>query len=141
MGEKGVILSTDNGGAQWKLFSIGVYPSLYSICFNDQSEGFVVGQDAILLYHPAEGQTWDPIELPIDAKGLSLFKIVIHGSLGIIVGDQGTVLRSINSGTTWSILETNLRPPLPWFVDVSILPSQKGIIIGGNGILKKMAIK
>jgi photosystem II stability/assembly factor-like uncharacterized protein len=119
VGANGLILHTTNGGKTWELLHLGKYPNLYSVYFKDASEGWAVGHDGLFLHTVDSGKTWENEKLPLKA---SLYKIRMRGDHGVAVGDVGTVLQTTNGGKTWERVVLNLRPPLPWFLDLWIVP-------------------
>jgi photosystem II stability/assembly factor-like uncharacterized protein len=144
VGEKGAVLYSSDGGRQWELLRVGEEnPILYSVYFRNKFEGFAVGQDGYFLHTQDGGKSWDRLRLPAEISKLSLFEISMEGSFGVVVGDRGLVLKSMDGGESWEQVALKLRPPLPWFLDVSILPGNlpNEVILVGHGLTKKILLK
>jgi photosystem II stability/assembly factor-like uncharacterized protein len=143
VGEKGIVLSTSDGGKRWSLVSSGTCTSLYSVYFNDQGEGFMAGENGLLIQSKDGGKIWQQLKLPAEVANLSLFKLVMKVSEGVVVGDRGIVLKSKDGGKTWDKVALEMKPPLPWFLCVSIFPqnSPTQALIAGQGIVIKIIIK
>ena len=143
VGEKGIMLSTSDGGKQWSLLGSGTDTSLYSVYFKDQSEGLAVGAEGAFLQTQDGGITWKQIDLPAEVDKISLFKLVMRGSEGIIVGDRGIVLRSKDGGKTWDKVDLSMHPPLPWFLCAHLFSqnSPTQVLIAGKGIITKTKLQ
>lgn len=70
IGERGLILVTDDGGRNWRRIEIGINCSLNSISFSDSANGFIVGGYSLPNYSRSKGvvlrtrdggKTWHPI--------------------------------------------------------------------------------
>jgi photosystem II stability/assembly factor-like uncharacterized protein len=142
VGEKGAVLYTCDGGEQWEVLRIGDYPSLYSVHFKNKVEGFAVGQDGSFVHTEDGGESWEQINLPQEISRLSLFRIAMKGPLGIVVGDRSVVIRSTDGGKSWERTILELRPPLPWLLDVVIPPGNpsKEAILIGKGIITQISL-
>ncbi len=100
------MLKTTNGGTSWT----SVYSSTAAyngavIRFADHSKGFMVG-DANLATTDG-GNTWS-IFAPIPSPTGSYFDMAISGSVGIIVGESGMILR--NGGVTGLQIPCETKP-------------------------------
>jgi photosystem II stability/assembly factor-like uncharacterized protein len=73
--DKGRILHTDDGGANWKLQNSGTTGRLYEIAFTDTRIGWAVGNDGVILHTEDGGVTWK-FQLSGTDDGLSTLTIV-----------------------------------------------------------------
>ena len=73
VGDRGVILATDDGGAHWHAQTSGVETPLLSVSFVDPQRGWIVGGNTTPLTHRTNGivlrtfdggQTWERTETP-----------------------------------------------------------------------------
>jgi len=140
VGDAGTVLFSSDGGKNWQVLRIGLYPPLYSLFFKNHVEGLAAGHSGVLLHTEDGGKNWDTVNTPTEAN---LFKVEMLGGYGVIVGNLGTVLLTVNGGKSWDVADLGLSPPLPWFLDVGIIPdtSSKGIICAGQGLIKKYFLK
>lgn len=137
-GEKGVVLSTNNGGAEWIPLLAGTANSFYSVFFGNNLEGFISGQDGTLLLSDDGGRNWTEVEKPSDTNDIDLYKVTFCGSDGLAVGEKGVVLYSSDKGRHWGILDCGLSSPLPWFVDAHISASNSfRVIFAGQKVVTK----
>jgi photosystem II stability/assembly factor-like uncharacterized protein len=138
VGDNGMVFFSSDGGKSWKTLRIGMYPPLYSVFFKDEQEGFAVGQHGTLLRTKDGGKSWHNLNSP---ARVNLFKIKLAGDYGIVTGDLGTILQSADGGKRWEKIPLDLRPPLPWFLDASLLLNPKmKVICVGEGISREIPI-
>lgn len=73
VGDRGVVLHTDDGGAHWARQQSGVESPLLSVSFADAKRGWIVGGTAAPLTHRTQGlvlrtinggETWQPVSTP-----------------------------------------------------------------------------
>jgi photosystem II stability/assembly factor-like uncharacterized protein len=90
VGEFGLVLQTNDGGATWRPHKYGSsLPQFYDIAFQDDSNGWIVGQHGILTETGDGGQTWATVSL---ATTNDLQAIALQNGWGIAVGDQIAIL-------------------------------------------------
>lgn len=99
VGQNGRIIKTIDGGMNWTLSASGVTKNLFSICIKAADEIWAVGDSGLILNSTDYGVTWNANSL-IDKR---LNSIGFKGNTGIIAGNDGTILKSINSGANWII--------------------------------------
>jgi len=136
VGDSGVVLFTGDGGKSFNVLRIGTYPPLYSVFFQTDEMGWVTGGGGSFFLTRDGGKTWEEQTLPTKAN---LFKITMSDDIGAIVGDLGTVFQTKDGGKNWSFVKLDLRLPLPWFLDASIVKhnSPGEIVFGGQGLIRK----
>ena len=113
VGQWGAIINTTDGGETWsnQRSDIRVDQPLFSVYFMSPKEGWAVGLWSLMLHTADGGATWSPIPLQ-PAPGAkkadrNLFRIFPDAKGDLFVTcEQGRVLRSVDSGTTWAYLET-----------------------------------
>jgi len=139
VGDSGTILHSSDGGKEWRLTYIGLYPPLFSISFKNPREGWAVGQNGFSLKTDDGGKSWEKVVIE---KENSLYKIRIFKDYGVIVGDQATIMETNDGGKTWAKVETGLNPPYPWLSDAWILPSNSAKVLSiGKGIILETGIR
>lgn len=101
VGERGVVMRSEDGGRTWKGFNTASSRSLTAVAFTDDKVGVVVGHGGTILRTENAGLSWDAIkvkEVGEDALlGISLLK---NGNL-VACGAFGLYLVSQDQGKTW----------------------------------------
>jgi len=135
VGDNGIVFRTSDGGKNWELMRIGLFPPLFSVFLRNQSEGWAVGQNGLVLKTNDGGENWTEMKVPTER---SLFKIRIFDSYGFMAGDQATVLQTFDAGLTWQPMKLKTSPPFPYFADGWVLSnnSPKEIVLLGEQILR-----
>ena len=100
VGQKGVILHTENGGSTWNFQSSGTRVDLMSAVFITPKLGWVVGRSGIILHTSDGGATW-ALEASGDREDLIDVDFATAQS-GWAVGKAGTILHTDDGGVTWS---------------------------------------
>ncbi|MDY6863882.1 MAG: YCF48-related protein [Thermodesulfobacteriota bacterium] len=139
VGDFGTVIYTSDGGDNWEVLQIGLFPHFFTVYFRNGLEGLAAGQNGLFLRTEDGGRHWKNVSMLTKE---SLYRIHISGDYGVIVGDHGSVFQSNNSGETWTKVNLNMNPPLPWFVDAFIIPSKSNgkVVFIGKGIIKNITI-
>ncbi|MEO0071371.1 MAG: YCF48-related protein [candidate division WOR-3 bacterium] len=113
VGENGVILKTTNGWESYENIGVpGMTLSYYSVCFPENpSIGYVVGDSGVILKTTNGGSSWqrffcilpsgDTLRVRLRSVCLVREINVVPASIGYIVGESGTVLKTTNAGESW----------------------------------------
>ena len=110
VGDKGTILSTQDGGKTWQGQASYVEADLEDVLFLDRNIGWVVGSDGTILHTQNRGKTW---ELQDSGVLANLQKVwFVDGSHGWVVGKSGTILATQNGGKFWKSQACRLRVDL-----------------------------
>jgi photosystem II stability/assembly factor-like uncharacterized protein len=129
VGEFGIVLKTEDGGITWKKLRGGrregveleedlskILPTLYSVKFLNDKEGFAVGVEGEMIYTPDGGLTWSHVDTKTK---YSLYRIMFNSNgIGCAVGLRGTTLISLDGGKSWVFakgIPTNI-----WLYGISI---------------------
>jgi photosystem II stability/assembly factor-like uncharacterized protein len=113
---------------------------LYACNLATPSREFAVGAEQISNGSPVivrsidGGKTWSRAQLPIEVQKNTLFMgITFTDSLhGMVVGDNGTILRTTDGGDTWMSQASGVIGDLN---SVSFTDSLTGTIVGAPGII------
>jgi len=139
VGDAGAVLRTVDGGKEWSVAQMADLPPLFSVCFKNETEGWAVGSHGFAQKTTDGGKSWKRFK--IDTEN-SLYRIVLQGDYGVIVGDLASMFKSVNGGKTWVAVPTNMPPPYPWFADACILPSNSVKVLSvGKSIIFNTKIK
>jgi len=119
VGQWGVILATADGGETWEKqrMDTSVDQPLFSVIFTGPQDGIAVGLWSLVLATHDGGKTWTRTKLPKPPGGgkadRNLYHIFSDGKSALfIVSEQGLVLKSTDSGATWSYQATGSKGTL-----------------------------
>ena len=108
VGERGVILISDDAGESWKQANVPTRAVLTSVYFHDQDLGWVVGHDSIVLKTTDGGDNWTVTNFAPELEQ-PLFDVwFADANNGMAVGAYGAMIVSDDGGDTWqeTVLET-----------------------------------
>ncbi|MCH2202216.1 MAG: YCF48-related protein [Fuerstiella sp.] len=141
VGERGVILRSDDAGKTWKS---GVLPfdcSLNSVCFLTNRIGFVAGtrldlhsksDRGVLLTTRDGGQTWKNVSPDVRLRGLRSIRFFgLEKGVAITTPNQnqgGTLLITTDAGQTWKEMESH-KGRADW-VSAAFMRPNEGILVG-----------
>lgn len=102
VGERGVILRSEDGGATWAGFRTEVRRTLTGLAFDGEKQGIAVGHGGVILRTVDGGRTWNAINAE-EANGASLLGVTLLGPKHFIVyGAFGLLLESLDGGESWA---------------------------------------
>lgn len=117
----------------WRSIPSNVSTHLNDLYFTNNSEGYVVGANGVILKTTNKGETWSTlISGSIETLNGVFFK---NSNSGFCVGNNGIILSTNNAGLTWSnvsIAGMSSHIKSIFFVNGSI-----GYLAGQNGCLYK----
>ncbi len=102
VGERGIVLYSDDDGASWKQAAVPVDATLTAVVFVDAQHGWISGHDAIILATVDGGLNWtiqyrDPdLDIPLLALHFE------DANNGFAVGGRGNIFRTNDGGKTWT---------------------------------------
>jgi photosystem II stability/assembly factor-like uncharacterized protein len=119
-----LILSTSNGGADWKEQFTGITQNINSIFFINKFKGWYVGNSGTILHTSDGGKTWLEQQSFTDRDLMDVF--FIDENRGIIVG-AGIILKTTDGGENWFLgsVVTNA-----WFRRVYFSDPDFGLVAG-----------
>ena len=127
VGDKGLILSSTNGGTSWREQKSGVDAQLFHLNFQGD-KGWVVGTGGVILHTDDAGRNWYPQRSGTKDDLNRVY--LINDRIGLITGDNGTLLRTENGGATWERVQLNVREPL---YGMSFIDKKTGWVVGYGG--------
>lgn len=125
VGERGIIVLSDNDGATWRQARVPVSVSLTNIRFSSDSNGWAVGHGGVLLHSGDGGETWVK---QLDGKQVALIFL------------EAAKARSVTSGKDFKKAIADAErlvadgPDKP-FLDVHFFDKDNGLIVGAFGII------
>jgi len=120
IGERGLILWSDNDGQSWKQASVPVSVTLTSVSFADATHGWATGHSGVILRSSDGGQTWTKVLDGTRAASLLADESGKPGASEALIADAK---RLVADG-----------PDKP-FLDVKFWDAKHGLVVGAYGLL------
>jgi photosystem II stability/assembly factor-like uncharacterized protein len=102
---------------------------LYSVQFLDERNGFIVGDEGLILQSTDGGTTWRELRSGVDNQ---LFHLCFRGKRGWVVGTKGTILHTDDEGKNWYPQRSGESNDLN---RVYMVSDKLGLVTGDNGTL------
>jgi len=144
VGDLGSVIKTTDGGGNWSVehHTAGTLQDLKGVYFIDQLRGWAVGGNTLIKTEDG-GSSWTEIQTntPLAMRAVHFVDI----DTGIVIGDEGIILRTTDSGNSWDIRKIDNYIGNGWLdvfnLDaITFTDKQTGWIIGagyyGNQIYK-----
>ena len=147
-GDNGVLLSTEDGGENWKRLESGTTDRIVDVHFIslDPKWGWAMERDGTLIY-TIDGEDWsidDKQELPErflpdlpqhQLPPLSINEVAFGNfSEGWAVGENGDIIHNLDGGPIWEFQRTSTGKNLT-SVDMKFAPL--GWAVGTNGVIQR----
>lgn len=97
VGDEGLVLYSTNGGRSWKNEKYQE-KNYFAVYFMDDARGFIGGDKGTLLYTDNAGEKWSRMSLQTGR----INQLIAAGGGIFAIGNNGTVLKSVNMGKSWS---------------------------------------
>jgi photosystem II stability/assembly factor-like uncharacterized protein len=128
IGDRGLMLATEDGGKTWQPRKLDVAPHLMDINFAGE-DGWIVGYQGLILHSKDGGRTWER------QKGNTNQTLeTVHfldKQHGWVVGWAGTILRTTNGGEKWDLVKCDAAQ---WsLTSIYFKDPQNGWVVGFNG--------
>ncbi|MBD3383476.1 T9SS type A sorting domain-containing protein [candidate division KSB1 bacterium] len=132
VGDSGTVLKSVDGGVNWYNYRFSVTSVGFTDAFiPDELNAFAVNQEGELFYTEDGGQNWfNDFTVKIISGGTRLEAVQFFNSTGILVGDDGLIIRSANGGGSWSKI-TGVTSS--YLYDVKFLTGQIICTVGASG--------
>ncbi|MGH7840270.1 MAG: WD40/YVTN/BNR-like repeat-containing protein [Candidatus Binataceae bacterium] len=104
VGDKGLVMTSDDHGRTWTRVQLSKGPKfydLYSVAFApDGANGWAVGDGGVIFHSDDRGSTW---KLEESKQNSALLKIAaVNGQKACAAGEHGVVLCTTDGGATWN---------------------------------------
>jgi photosystem II stability/assembly factor-like uncharacterized protein len=134
VGNGGAILYTSDAGTTWTAKTSGVTTDLLSVAgfTNTTDQWLVVGETGTAL-GSTDGDTWSSLTSGVttDLRGVSLASLTV----GIVVGDDGTILTTSNAGSTFTAVDGSYDDYVIYAVDMQ--SATVAWLVGTLGLVAK----
>jgi photosystem II stability/assembly factor-like uncharacterized protein len=102
VGERGHILYSDNQGDTWRQTAVPTRATLTAVFFHDDTTGWAVGHDAVILLTRDAGVTWERMYDAAEEEKPLLDGCSLDGRNGVAVGAYSYFLTTGDGGKIWS---------------------------------------
>ncbi len=131
-----LLMRTEDGGDTWRRIVVPTKTELFHLDFNGSSNGWIVGDNGVILATTDSGTTWTKQN---SGTNVPLFNVDFRDDReGYVVGKTGTILRTANGGSTWDKVATNFRDTL---MRVDFADDKNGWIVGHRGTILRSTDK
>lgn len=132
-GPSGLFMKTTNGGKEWSASDLEYPANCLSIFFTGKNVGFISGYEGYIGKTTDGGTTW--IEMATGTNNVLCSVFFTNANTGYAVGidlttslSQGIILKTVNSGATWSPIV------VPYYLFSVYFPdSLTGYAVGDSG--------
>jgi photosystem II stability/assembly factor-like uncharacterized protein len=135
VGDYGTVLYTTNGGLNWNRFYLGTNEHIKSVSYFDKLHATAVGRDGVILMTSDGGKTW--VFVPQTPEVSTLYSVAFpkgDTSIGIGVGENGTIKRTTNGGALWEAIKPFTRKALR---GVAFADMNTAFAVGDTGFIIK----
>ncbi|MCU0976329.1 MAG: YCF48-related protein [Steroidobacteraceae bacterium] len=101
VGERGHVLYSDDEGRTWTQVQVPASANLTAVYFLDETRGWAVGHDEVILRTTDGGKTWARTHFDPEAKQPLLDVWFGDPDRGLAVGAYGVIYESRDGGTSW----------------------------------------
>ncbi len=123
-----LLMRTEDGGDTWRRIVVPTKTELFHMDFNGNSNGWIVGDNGVILATTNSGSTWTR---QASGTNMPLYNVDFRDDdEGYVVGKSGTILRTSNGGKAWEKVDTNFRETL---MRVDFADDKNGWIVGYSG--------
>ena len=125
------VIKTTDGGNTWNHIYEESRGNFYTIYFIDELTGFA-GCYSNFYRTTDGGYTWNKISLNMAPRDIAF----MNHNVGIAVGKGGRIVKTVDSGETWSVVNGNVGVTLN---SVDFINESVGFIAGDGGVVLKTA--
>ncbi len=126
VGERGLVLLSDDDGASWRQASVPVSVTLTSVAFPARSLGWAVGHSGVVLHTRDGGETWSKQLDGVRAAELAL----AEAQAALRAAPDDKAAQAMRSAAQWLVKDGADKP----FLDVYFADERSGFVIGAYGL-------
>jgi len=127
VGERGIVLLSDDTGRSWRQASVPVSVSLTAVQFVDARLGWAVGHSGVVLHSTDGGETW---QRQFDGKVAADVAKNAAGQRAAARPDDSAAQRELATATQW----TQDGPDKP-FLGLLFDSAERGFVVGAYGMI------
>lgn len=164
VGERGIVLLSDDGGALWRQVPSPVSVTLTAVRFADEKHGYAVGHGATVLATSDGGETWvrrldgrqaaqlalaaaqaggdaaarrDAERLVADGPDKPLLDVLVQDAQhAVVVGAYGLAFATADGGNTWSSWIGQLADPKGLHLYAIRQRGERILVVGEQGLVR-----
>jgi len=133
VGEQGTILKTADAGETWKQITLNVTPNFSAIAATGLDNIWAVGDSSLILHSTDARETWSQVNI-LPENDIQLLDIAFRGNLGYFTGDNSTVYKTVDKGTTWNPQTLTEQSVSNTFYAINIMENRTYIMSDFNTI-------
>jgi photosystem II stability/assembly factor-like uncharacterized protein len=134
VGERGIVVWSDDGGKRWRQASVPVDATLTSVTFSGEGLGWACGHGGVLLHTKDGGETWTlQFEGPADRPFLAMNFTSAHR--GVAVGAYGMAVATVDAGQSWQPFSGQLKNPRGMHLYAVVNAGTSWVVAGEQGFL------
>ena len=103
VGERGIILKSDDEGASWLQIESPVDVTLTGISFSSNKEGWIVGHESTILHSVDAGATWTINHYKPEEERFYMSVNFVSPLQGYVLGTDGELRVTEDGGKTWQL--------------------------------------
>lgn len=123
MGERGLVVLSDDGGHQWRQARVPVSVTLTSASFANPREGWIAGHNGVVLHTSDSGETW-----AVQTDGVALAKASLAQALGL---PEGSADRERRIEEAQRLVDDGPDKPL---LSICFADARRGMVVGAFGL-------
>jgi hypothetical protein len=124
--------TTSNGGETWEQQYTGAISDLQGVSYANSTKIVAVELLSKICRSVDGGRDWVLVDTL--RTGAHLYGIAMHNAIGYVVGAQGTILHTLDTGATWFAEESGTSTDLS---GISALGDSLALAAGNNGVILK----
>jgi photosystem II stability/assembly factor-like uncharacterized protein len=126
VGERGLVLLSDDDGANWRQARVPVAVTLTAVAFPSPLLGWAVGHSGVVLHTRDRGETWVKQLDGVEAAELAL----AEAQAALSVAPEDEAAQAMHRAAKWLVKDGADKP----FLDLHFADERSGFIVGAYGL-------